>query len=506
MSQIVTRKGGVTDEKDKSRTDSPVKEMKKKMAANAEKEKQAAEKNSEKVDKTTEKPKQTEKPAEKPKPTEKSADKPKQPEKSVEKTKQSEKAADKPKQNEKHTEKPADKSTDKKVEKNGVDNKKTETKDNKKETQEKKEDKVEKNGKADTKKNGAPKQNGKHNGETNGVFEETASEDEVIEIADEEFPELAYDEGSDTEAATPESAPSRSATRRSQSKDSKLLKLKEDASTERKLRSADSPKRDTKKDTPKKEEKGDKEKKGEEKENGQKDKVVLDVVVDVEQEEEPRKPDTNYSKSRVKVSPYRRSLRSHDHTASSVMANYTGNNTTMEMDITETSLEEPSLDDSSYLSGLRTIRGRRSYKPLKEMALKHVPRTTAHVSVSEPTRPTGTVVGRKRKPEADDSIEVATEAGETGGVLHGKRMRLLERIAMPFRRTVASTPLPRRNADIVGINTDLPLTAPVASADTFDPETLKTSPPSASAPAPQLTVTPPTPDADMKDNKRCIVM
>jgi hypothetical protein len=52
-----------------------------------------------------------------------------------------------------------------------------------------------------------------------------------------------------------------------------------------------------------------------------------------------------------------------------------GNNTTMEMDITESSSfasEEPSLEDSPYLSGLRNIRGRRSYKPLKEMSLRHL--------------------------------------------------------------------------------------------------------------------------------------
>ncbi|CAG9794650.1 unnamed protein product [Diatraea saccharalis] len=61
------------------------------------------------------------------------------------------------------------------------------------------------------------------------------------------------------------------------------------------------------------------------------------------------------------------------------MANYTGNNTTMEMDITESSFvsTETSFDDSSYLSGLRNIRGRRSYKPLKEMTLRHL--TEKHV-------------------------------------------------------------------------------------------------------------------------------
>lgn len=52
---------------------------------------------------------------------------------------------------------------------------------------------------------------------------------------------------------------------------------------------------------------------------------------------------------------------------------FTGNNTTMEMDITESSSfiteETP---ESPYLSGLRSIRGRRSYKPLKEMNLRNI--------------------------------------------------------------------------------------------------------------------------------------
>lgn len=43
----------------------------------------------------------------------------------------------------------------------------------------------------------------------------------------------------------------------------------------------------------------------------------------------------------------------------------------MEMDITESSslLEDPSLNDSGYLRGLRGIRGRTSYKVLTELKL-----------------------------------------------------------------------------------------------------------------------------------------
>lgn len=48
---------------------------------------------------------------------------------------------------------------------------------------------------------------------------------------------------------------------------------------------------------------------------------------------------------------------------------------------------------------------------------------------------------------------------------------------------------------IVGINTDLSLTAPVASTSAFDPETLKPSPSDA-----------PPAAAHDRDNKRCAIM
>ncbi|XP_059045562.1 myb-like protein X isoform X4 [Achroia grisella] len=449
-----TRKGGVNEdkEKEKRQTESPVNDIKKKVVANSEKEKQVAEKS---TDKTSEK--------------------------------KSEKSNDK-------TEKNVDKADKKTTEKNA---------EKKSEAQEKtKEDssKGEKSGKEkqDEKKD-TRKQNGKdvHNGVSNVT--NTNGTDEALNGT---------------------------------SKDSKVLKMKDDAlTTDRKLRSADSPKPEGKKETTKqtqdspKKQDPKKTQDNESKQGG--DKTDVEIVIDLEDSEEAagaeesRKTDTNFSKSRVKVSPYRRSGRTSrlaDHTASSVMANYTGNNTTMEMDITETSSfvsEDPSLDDS-YLSGLRTIRGRRSYKPLKEMALRNIGanrslRSVASLNSSEqPSRPTGTVVGRKRKQE-NDEVELGEEAQEAigdmevEGAVIGKRRRLLERLAQPFRRTLASTPLPaRRAAEIVGINTDLPLSAPVSSGDSFDPESLKAS---ASTPvATPLDNPTVTTNGHDKDSKRCIVM
>ncbi|XP_059045561.1 myb-like protein X isoform X3 [Achroia grisella] len=473
-----TRKGGVNEdkEKEKRQTESPVNDIKKKVVANSEKEKQVAEKS---TDKTSEK--------------------------------KSEKSNDK-------TEKNVDKADKKTTEKNA---------EKKSEAQEKtKEDssKGEKSGKEkqDEKKD-TRKQNGKdvHNGvsnvtNTNGTDEalngtaKTTRTPETPRPSSDRQPDVAVDD----------------------SKDSKVLKMKDDAlTTDRKLRSADSPKPEGKKETTKqtqdspKKQDPKKTQDNESKQGG--DKTDVEIVIDLEDSEEAagaeesRKTDTNFSKSRVKVSPYRRSGRTSrlaDHTASSVMANYTGNNTTMEMDITETSSfvsEDPSLDDS-YLSGLRTIRGRRSYKPLKEMALRNIGanrslRSVASLNSSEqPSRPTGTVVGRKRKQE-NDEVELGEEAQEAigdmevEGAVIGKRRRLLERLAQPFRRTLASTPLPaRRAAEIVGINTDLPLSAPVSSGDSFDPESLKAS---ASTPvATPLDNPTVTTNGHDKDSKRCIVM
>ncbi|KAL0811585.1 hypothetical protein ABMA28_009965 [Loxostege sticticalis] len=593
MSQKASRKSAVNEEKEKN-SDTPVKEMKKKMAANAEKEKQAAEKI-------------TEKPAEKPEKTDKNAEKT---DKATEKTEKQDKNAEKvdkiAEKNEK-TDKKADKAEkkqDKQVEKT-VDTpaEKNEEKDsNSKDDKSGKPDKPEKKPDAKPKQNGKSSMNGSHGAEENGTVsavDEFDEDDElVIDDRDEMFPELTYDDESDPEFEPPTPEPSsRSFTRRSQAKatrtpetprpasdkqaepaddPSKVLKLKEDVpTTDRKLRSADSPKpQDAKKkqESPKKQDskdgKQESETNQEEKENGDKtEKVEVDVVIEIDGDEEPRKTDTNYSKSRVKVSPYRRSVRADqtassvmanytgentglgsmprggkthtnysksrvkvspyrrsvraDQTASSVMANYTGNNTTMEMDITETSSfvshEDPSLDDSSYLSGLRSIRGRRSYKPLKEMTLRHITanRSAAKSSTTtpaseQPSRPTGTVVGRKRKPDCEDSIELASEASEVLTAAHSKRMRLLDRLTHSFRRTASSTPLPaRRAAEIVGINTDLPLTAPVASPETFDPESLKPAVSVSVSPDVCLTTPPavsPAPTEADRDSKRCVVM
>ncbi|KAL0861165.1 hypothetical protein ABMA27_009651 [Loxostege sticticalis] len=523
MSQKASRKSAVNEEKEKS-SDTPVKEMKKKMAANAEKEKQAAEKI-------------TEKPAEKPEKTDKNAEKT---DKATEKTEKQDKNAEKvdkvAEKNEK-TDKKADKAEkkqDKQAEKTAdTPAEKNEEKDsNSKDDKSGKPDKPEKKPDAKPKQNGKSSMNGSHGAEENGTVsavDEFDEDDElVIDDRDEMFPELTYDDESDPEFEPPTPEPSsRSFTRRSQP--SKVLKLKEDVpTTDRKLRSADSPKpQETKKkhESPKKQDskdgKQESETSQEEKENGDKtEKVEVDVVIEIDGDEEPRKTDTNYSKSRVKVSPYRRSVRA-DHTASSVMANYTGNNTTMEMDITETSSfvshEDPSLDDSSYLSGLRSIRGRRSYKPLKEMTLRHITanRSAAKSSTTtpaseQPSRPTGTVVGRKRKPDCEDSIELASEASEVLTHAHSKRMRLLDRLTHSFRRTASSTPLPaRRAAEIVGINTDLPLTAPVASPETFDPESLKPAVSVSVSPDVCLTTPPavsPAPTEADRDSKRCVVM
>ncbi|XP_004933086.1 myb-like protein X isoform X2 [Bombyx mori] len=498
MSQKVTRKGAIGEEKEKRQTDSPAKDVKKK-TTNAEKDKQT----------TSEKPEKSDK------------------------------------QQEKVQEKPVEK--DKKDQK---DKKEMEKKDS---PQEKKEDsKTEKSGKPDKpevkpKENGNDVRNGTEtpsNGgqDANGTVSDTDDEALVIdddEPQDELFPELAYDD-SDIEGfepPTPENLPSRSFTRRSQPKDSKVLKLKDDTpASDRKLRSADSPKPQDKKpqEEPPKESEGEDQKAAEDQkaekpqnleEKTQKveeqkkieeakevneessgdraDKLEVEVVVEIEADDEPRKVDTNYSKSRVKVSPYRRSMRLADQTTSSVLANYTGNNTTMEMDITESSFvtaaeEEPALDDSSYLRGLRSIRGRTSYKPLKEITLRHVtaartnrsalPAAAAAAAAAAESRPTAPVVGRKRKPEPERDSPPHSD----------KRLRLLDRIAAPFRRgPVGLVTLPRRTPEIVGINTDLPLTAPVASPDTFDPESLKAPPPEPVAtPLPR----------DERDGKRCVLM
>ncbi|XP_075986457.1 uncharacterized protein LOC142983455 isoform X5 [Anticarsia gemmatalis] len=475
MSQKVSRKSAVTEDKDKRNTNSPVKEMKKKMAANAEKEKQAAEK--EKV---------TEKPAEKATEKQDKPEKPEKPEKQEKAEKSSDKKSDKKEQAEKKSEK-----AEPQPEKSSKEETSKEDKSAKSEKE-----------KPEAKKPEPSKQ--KQNGRDrvhNGVSDVTLGNgtDDVLN-------------------GTP--------------KDSKVLKLKDDAPpTDRKLRSADSPKpadKVTEKKESKKEGEESKDVVGDKEESKSQEEKDMDVVeVEPNDGSEPqRKTDTNFSKSRVKVSPYRRSMRLADQTNTSLVANYTGNNTTMEMDITESSsiMEEPALDDSSYLRGLRSIRGRSSYKPLKEITLRHVVNrsttsvnTSASTPIAENSRPTGTVVGRKRKPEHDDSIELATEAHPepltTGAVPvagGSKRLRVLERLAEPFRRvaSAASVSLPsahRRNAEIVGINTDLPLTAPVVAAESFDPETLKATP----LPAPDAPVAvplPPAPARDLPDNKRCVVM
>ncbi|XP_075986453.1 uncharacterized protein LOC142983455 isoform X3 [Anticarsia gemmatalis] len=554
MSQKVSRKSAVTEDKDKRNTNSPVKEMKKKMAANAEKEKQAAEK--EKV---------TEKPAEKATEKQDKPEKPEKPEKQEKAEKSSDKKSDKKEQAEKKSEKAEPQPEKSSKEETSKEDKSAKSEKEKPEAKKPEPSKQKQNGR-DRVHNGVSDVtlgNGTDDVLNGTVSADSEEDDPMLVIDDPEhdelFPELTYDDTSDVECfepPTPENVPSRSFTRRSQvkaartpetprpasdkqpdagaddPKDSKVLKLKDDAPpTDRKLRSADSPKpadKVTEKKESKKEGEESKDVVGDKEESKSQEEKDMDVVeVEPNDGSEPqRKTDTNFSKSRVKVSPYRRSMRLADQTNTSLVANYTGNNTTMEMDITESSsiMEEPALDDSSYLRGLRSIRGRSSYKPLKEITLRHVVNrsttsvnTSASTPIAENSRPTGTVVGRKRKPEHDDSIELATEAHPepltTGAVPvagGSKRLRVLERLAEPFRRvaSAASVSLPsahRRNAEIVGINTDLPLTAPVVAAESFDPETLKATP----LPAPDAPVAvplPPAPARDLPDNKRCVVM
>ncbi|XP_047539639.1 neurofilament medium polypeptide-like isoform X3 [Vanessa atalanta] len=505
MSQIVTRKGPKGEDKEKRQTDSPVKEMKKKIAANAEKEKQAAEKNAEKsvqsdkkAEKSTEKV--AEKPSERKEKSEKGLDK------SIDKKDKAEKSAEKNESTSDKKDTTIDKTTDKKEKLSDKTTEKKEKSSDK--TTDKKEKQSDKKDAATEKATDSKEKNGKME-----LSEEKAKKPETK--AKENGAATNGEQNGDTVKAartpeTPRPASDRNGDRDYVPDDSKLLKLKDDAlSTDRKLRSADSPKPQDKKiekvqegkksESPKKDSlKAVQEEpsKPDEKDKNATD-VEIEVVVEIENEDERAeggaderrvKADTNFSKSRVKVSPYRRAREPADV---SLLANYTGNNTTMEMDITESSLDAP---ESPYLSGLRTIRARRSYRVLQEVSLRSACRPSRNElagsgapPAEQPSRPTGTVVGRKRRPEAE------AEAAR------GKRPRLLERLARPFR---AAPPPARRAAEIVGINTDLPLSAPVASADAFDPEAIKPQPAGAPLPADAPL---PSPASD-RDGKRCIVM
>ncbi|XP_045506667.1 late embryogenesis abundant protein ECP63-like isoform X2 [Colias croceus] len=497
MSQKVTRKGPIAEDKEKRHADSPVKDMKKKMAANAEKEKQ-----------TTEKEKFAEKAAANDKQIEKASEK-------TDKTVKKDAAADKSDKKDKPAEKIAEKTPDKKADKAEKKEKSVEKVVEKKDKPTEKKEAVvaptekpneesKENGKADTsdsRKKDTPakaaKQNGaRHNGDADGATVKASRTPETPRPASEKQADKDY---------VPDD-----------SKESKLLKLKDDAPSDRKLRSSDSPKPQDKR------EKADGVKPREkETEDGNdtkaEEKLDVEVTIEVETEDaEARKPDTNYSKSRVKVSPYRRSRVHADNTQTSIVANYTGNNTTMEMDLTETSIvsEEPSSVESPYLSGLRSIRGRRSYKHLGEFS-RRTPldsslryntsvNTSAMSANEQSSRPTGTVVGRKRKPEPEGPTsgpEDPTGPGARGDCTHmdaegrSKRARLLDRLgglARPFRFS-AERVCVETTAEIVGINTDLPLTAPVATAD---PEAIK-----------QVTTTPiHTRLTQQPRDKRCSIM
>ncbi|XP_038219430.1 proteoglycan 4 isoform X2 [Zerene cesonia] len=497
MSQKVTRKGPIAEDKEKRHADSPVKDMKKKVAANAEKEKQIAEKEKT-ADKASANDKQTEKATAK---TEKNVKKDEAKEKVDKKDKPAEKIAEKAPEKRADNVEKKEKSVEKVADKK---DKPTEKKEAVVAPTEKPKEESKENGKAEASDKGkkeppakAAKQNGARlNGD---AAEGTVSSDDDDDGL---FPELAY-EDSDMECFEPPTpdGPSRSYTRRSQvkasrtpetprpasdkqadkdyvpddPKESKLLKLKDDAPSDRKLRSSDSPKPQERK------EKGDAGKAretetGDANDTRPDEKLDMEVTVEVETEDaEARKAGTNYSRSRVRVSPYRRARPPADTTQSSTLANYPGNNTTMEMDVTETSIvsEELPAAESPYLSGLRSIRGRRSYKRLGDVRAASPLRPNTS---EQSSRPTGTVVGRKRKPEPPGPGAGPAEGagpGSHGGPGEGtKRARLLERLgglARPFRFS-AERVCVESTAEIVGINTDLPLTAPVATAD---PEAMK---------------------------------
>nr|XP_026494513.1 neurofilament heavy polypeptide-like isoform X3 [Vanessa tameamea] len=499
MSQIVTRKGPKGEDKEKRQTDSPVKEMKKKIAANAEKEKQAAEKIAEKsvqsdkkAEKSTEKV--AEKPSERKEKSEKGLDK------SIDKKDKAEKSTEKNESTSDKKDTTIDKTTDKKEKPSDKTTEKKEKTSDK--TTDKKEKHLDKKDAAVEKATDSKEKNGKME-----LSEEKAKKPETK--AKENGAATNGEQNGDTVKAartpeTPRPASGRNGDRDYVPDDSKLLKLKDDAlSTDRKLRSADSPKPQDKKmekvqegkksESPKKDSlKAVQEEpsKPDEKDQNATD-VEIEVVVEIENEGERRvKADTNFSKSRVKVSPYRRAREPAD---ASLLADYTGNNSTMEMDITESSLDAP---ESPYLSGLRTIRARRSYRVLQEVSLRSACRPSRNElagggasPAEQPSRPTGTVVGRKRRPEAE------AEAAR------GKRPRLLERLARPFR---AAPPPARRAAEIVGINTDLPLSAPVAAAAACDPEAIKPQPAGAAHPA-ALPAALPAAVSD-RDGRRCTVM
>ncbi|XP_038219431.1 neurofilament heavy polypeptide isoform X3 [Zerene cesonia] len=461
MSQKVTRKGPIAEDKEKRHADSPVKDMKKKVAANAEKEKQIAEKEKT-ADKASANDKQTEKATAK---TEKNVKKDEAKEKVDKKDKPAEKIAEKAPEKRADNVEKKEKSVEKVADKK---DKPTEKKEAVVAPTEKPKEESKENGKAEASDKGKKEPPAKAAKQNGARLNGDAAEGTVKASRTPETPRPASDKQADKDYVPDDP------------KESKLLKLKDDAPSDRKLRSSDSPKPQERK------EKGDAGKAretetGDANDTRPDEKLDMEVTVEVETEDaEARKAGTNYSRSRVRVSPYRRARPPADTTQSSTLANYPGNNTTMEMDVTETSIvsEELPAAESPYLSGLRSIRGRRSYKRLGDVraASPLRPNTSGMSSIEQSSRPTGTVVGRKRKPEPPGPGAGPAEGagpGSHGGPGEGtKRARLLERLgglARPFRFS-AERVCVESTAEIVGINTDLPLTAPVATAD---PEAMK---------------------------------
>ncbi|XP_077283922.1 uncharacterized protein LOC143909695 isoform X1 [Arctopsyche grandis] len=232
------------------------------------------------------------------------------------------------------------------------------------------------------------------------------------------------------------------------------------------------------------------------------------------------KTDTNYSKSRIKISPYRRSSRLSEQY--STIANYSGNNSTQDTDVIEDITSSgtdntPALDSmegsstlncseesgqgesKSYSESVRLIKGRKSYRPLRELSLRNLtvqrhkinrpdsenisghisPNvSSANATLGSETRdtilsdsspkwtPVGHVVGRKRRqsPCAESSTTTGTESpvlilseersehSDSTQERPSKRQKLLGYISTPLRnlrdKMASSTPIGARETQV----------------------------------------------------------
>ncbi|XP_077283925.1 uncharacterized protein LOC143909695 isoform X2 [Arctopsyche grandis] len=348
--------------------------------------------------------------------------------------------------------------------------------------------------------------------ETHEVIEDEAVIPNSEQDNDELFPELIYDETSDNECNFDSSSPDfspvgRSVTRRSQLKE-KVLKMKEIYS----LTPRDSPTSDSS-SVDKKSKDTDSVK---DVEVGETKNEAVSTVVEVTNS----KTDTNYSKSRIKISPYRRSSRLSEQY--STIANYSGNNSTQDTDVIEDITSSgtdntPALDSmegsstlncseesgqgesKSYSESVRLIKGRKSYRPLRELSLRNLtvqrhkinrpdsenisghisPNvSSANATLGSETRdtilsdsspkwtPVGHVVGRKRRqsPCAESSTTTGTESpvlilseersehSDSTQERPSKRQKLLGYISTPLRnlrdKMASSTPIGARETQV----------------------------------------------------------